>query len=120
MFGLRTPTGRRIVVMTDSLTSVDVLADGTAHAPLMQRLRTRLLGDEHFKRLAPLALIGHAYGETNVLSDARSHGYDDLVAWLCAALRVRHVALDTHSATLELLGALHVEHYYARLGVVDG
>ena len=37
------PTGVRIVVMSDSLTSVDVLADGTAHAPL--------LADDHFRRL---------------------------------------------------------------------
>ena len=119
VFGNRIPTGVRIVVMSDSLTSVDVLADGTAHAPLMQWLHTRLLADDHFRRLAPLALIGHGYGETNVMSDARSRGYDDLVARLCAALRVRHVALDTPSSALELLDALRAEHY-ALLGVVDG
>ena len=34
-FGPHIPTGVRIVVMSDSLTSVDALADGTAHAPLM-------------------------------------------------------------------------------------
>ena len=119
MFGPRIPTGVRIVVMTDSLTSVDVLADGTAHAPLMQWLHTRLLVDDHFKRLAPLALIGHGYSDTNAMSDVHSRGYDDLVARLCAALRVRHVALDAPSAALELLDALRAEHY-ALLGVVDG
>ena len=118
VFGYRIPTGVRIVVMSDSLTSVDVLADGTAHAPLMQWLHTRLLADAHFRRLAPLALIGHGYGETNVMGDARSRGYDDLVARLCAALRVRHVALDAPSSALELLDALRSEHY-ALLGVVD-
>ena len=35
VFSLRIPTGVRIVVMTDSLASVDVLADGTARAPLI-------------------------------------------------------------------------------------
>ena len=73
----------------------------------------------HFRRLAPLALIGHGFGETNVMGDARSRGYDDLVARLCAALRVRHVALDAPSSALELLGALRAEHN-ALLGVVDG
>ena len=120
VFGPRIPTGVRIVVMTDSPTSVDVLADGTTHAPLMQWLHTRLLADDHFKRLAPLALIGHGYGETNAMSDARSRGYGDLVARIRAALRVRHVALDTPSAAaLELLDALRAEDY-ARLSAVDG
>ena len=63
-------TGVRIVVMTDSLTSIDALASGTAHAPLMQWLHTRLLADENFMRLAPLALIGHGYSDTNVMSGA--------------------------------------------------
>ena len=119
VFGNRIPTGVRIVVMSDSLTSVDVLADGTAHAPLMQWLHTRLLADDHFRRLAPLALIGHGFGESNVMGDARSRGYDDLVARLCAALRVRHVPLDAPSSALELLDALRAEHY-ALLGAVDG
>ena len=119
VFGKRIPTGVRIVVMTDSLTSVDALASGTARAPLMQWLHTRLLADDDFVRLAPLALIGHGYSDTNVMSDARSRGYDDLVARLCAALRVRHVVVDAPDAALELLDALRAEHY-ALLGVVDG
>ena len=119
VFGPRIPTGVRIVVMSDSLTSVDVLADGTAHAPLIQWLHTRLLADDHFRRLAPLAVIGHGFGETNVMGDARFRGYGDLVARLCAALRVRHVALDTPSAALELLDALRAVHC-TLLGVVDG
>ena len=98
MTGTSVPTGVRIVVMADSLTSVDVLADGTAHAPLMPWLRTWLFGDGHFKRLAPLALIGHGYDENNAMSDARPCEYDDLVARLCTALRVRHVALDTRAS----------------------
>ena len=53
------------------------------------------------------------------MSDVRFRGYDDLVARLCAALRVRHVAVDAPSAALELLGVLRAEHY-ALLGVVDG
>ena len=119
IFGPRIPTGVRIVVMSDSLTSVDVLADGTARAPLMQWLHTRLLADEHFQRLMPLALIGHGYGETNVMGDARSRGYDDLVTRLCAALHVKHVALDAPPAAHALLGALRAEHR-ALLGVDGG
>ena len=53
------------------------------------------------------------------MGDARSRGYDGLIARLCAALRVRHVALETHSSALELLDALRAEHN-ALLGVVDG
>ena len=119
VFSPRIPTGVRIVVMTDSLTSVGVLADGTAHAPLIQWLHTRLLADKHFVRLAPLALIRHGYGETNVMSDARSRGYDDLVVRLCAALRIRNVVVDAPDAALEVLDALRADHY-ALLGVVDG
>ena len=87
VIGPRIPTGVHIAVMADSLKSADVLADGTAHAPLMHWLHTRLLGDEQFKRLAALALIGHGFGEANVMGDARSRGYDDLVARLCSAPR---------------------------------
>ena len=61
VFDPHIPTGVHIVVTTDSLTFVDTLADGTAHAPLMQWLHTRLLADVHFKRLASLALIGNGY-----------------------------------------------------------
>ena len=40
VFGPRIPTGVRIVVMADSLTTADVLADGTVHAPLMPWLHS--------------------------------------------------------------------------------
>ena len=119
VFSPHIPTGVRIVVMTNSLTSVDTLADGTAHAPLIQWLHMRLLTDDHLKRLASLALVEHGYGKTNAMSDARSRGCDDHVARLCAALCVRHVAVDAPSAALELLDALRARHYTV-LGVVDG
>ena len=44
----------------------------------MQLLHRALLDDPHFKRLSPTALIGHIFGETNVIADAKSRGYDDV------------------------------------------
>ena len=53
IFGPRIPDGVTLKVMSDSLTSVDVLADAAAHAPLMQWLHRRLLDHAEFRDFYP-------------------------------------------------------------------
>ena len=93
-FGPRIPTGIAIRVMSDSITSVDVCAAASARTPQMQLLHRALLDDPHFKRLSPNALIGHIFGETNVLADAKSRGYDDVVQSICVALQVKYIDIE--------------------------
>ena len=73
-FGPLIPTGVTLRVTSDSITSVDVCAAASAHTPQMQHLHRALLDDLHFQRLSPNALIAHIFGETNVISDAKSSG----------------------------------------------
>ena len=110
VFGPRIPCGVRVVVMSDSLTLVDGVADGTAHAPLMQFLHKQLLALPDFGRLVALLLIGHLFGEGNVMSDARSRGYTDTITQLCANLHIKHVPLDVPQAAHDLMTALRAEH----------
>ena len=58
-FGPQIPDNITLRVMSDSLTSVDVLADAAAHNELMQWLHQQLLELPDFRRLAARALIGH-------------------------------------------------------------
>ena len=73
------PMGVDIIVFTDSATSADALADHTAHAPLMQFLLLQLVQNVHFRRVVGRAFVQHGYGETNVIADGKSRGYDDVV-----------------------------------------
>ena len=110
VFGPRTPCGIRVVVMSDSLTLADGIADGTAHAPLMQFLHTRLLALPDFSRLVALLLIGNLFGEGNVMSDARSRGYTGTITQLCANLHIKHAPLDVPQAAYDLIAALRAEN----------
>ena len=92
--------------MSDSITSVDVCASASAHTPQMQLLHRALLDDSHFKRLSPTALVGHIFGETNVISDAESRGYDDVVQSICVALRVKYADIEPSPEVAQLLSEL--------------
>ena len=80
--------------MTDSLTSADVLASGRAGAPLMRHVHARLAALPDFDRLRGHSLVEHCYGETNILADADSRGYDDVLRQLCVNLNMHYVLVD--------------------------
>ena len=105
-FGPRIPSGIVVRVMSDSITSVDVCASASAHTPQMQLLHRALLDDPHFQRLAASSLVGHLYGETNVISDAKSRGYEDVVQSLCVALRTKYADIDPSPEVAVLLSQL--------------
>ena len=108
--GPHIPDGAPVIIMTDSLTSADALADESARVPLMQFLHATLLALPEFARIAPHALVGHCYGETNVVSDAESRGYDDVTESVCLSLRVKHVRVEPPSAAHELIAELRRRH----------
>ena len=105
-FGPLIPTGVTLRVTSDSITSVDVCAAASAHTPQMQHLHRALLDDLHFQRLSPNALIAHIFGETNVISDAKSRGYEDVVTALCVALRTTYTDIDPSPEVARLLEEL--------------
>ena len=72
----------------------------------MQLLHQALLDDPHFQRLSSRALVGHMFGETNVISDAKSRGYDDVVQSICVALKVRYADIEPSPDVARLLAQL--------------
>ena len=77
-----------IVLYTDSLTSALDMADDTAQAELMRDLVEYLRQMPAFKRLRKHLLILHAYGDTNIISDAMSRGYSAVASAFAQQLNI--------------------------------
>ena len=78
--------GLVIVLYSDSLTSVIDMADDSAQAELMRDVIAYLRKLPAFLRLKQYLLIQHGYGDTNIIADAKSRGYDKLVKEFAAQL----------------------------------
>ena len=114
------PDGVDIIVFSDSATSCDALADHTARAPLMQFLLLQLIQNVHFRRVVGRAFIQHGYGETNVVGDGKSRGYDDVVESIFRQLHVKHVILDVPGEALSLLRELRARNRALKLLAAAG
>ena len=106
VFGELIPDGVDVVILSDSLTSVDALANESARAPLMQFLHLALTRHPQYTRLAPRTFVEHGYGETNVISDALSRGYADTLKAVCRQLNMSIEALEVPRSFGNLLDEL--------------
>ena len=87
----RIPDAVDVVILSDSITSVDALVNESARAPLMQFLHLALTRHPQYARIGPRTFAEHGFGETNVFSDALTRGYIDTLKACCRQLE-RHAA----------------------------
>ena len=99
----RIPDAVDVVILSDSITSVDALVNESARAPLMQFLHLALTRHPQFARIGPRTFAEHGFGETNVFSDALTRGYIDTLKACCRQLSV---TLETVSVPREFLDLL--------------
>lgn len=103
-----------VLLQCDSLVSTQVLTANTgrhrlsltesgARSPVLKHIHEAMLENEEVKRLQQSVVVGHIYGEGNVMADAGSRGNIDLLHQLCGlcGLRPKRVPIPaeiTHAA----------------------
>ena len=95
------------VVCSDSLSSVSVLNNFTAHGELMQFTHQRLLEiPECSVATAGGGSTKHCFGPSNPCADAASRGQFSRLALICSHLNIAPERLEVPPAGRELLGAV--------------
>ena len=79
----RIPDAVDVVILSDSITSVDALVNKSARAPLMQLLHLALTRHPQYARIGPRTFAEHRFGESNVFNDALTRGYIDTLKACC-------------------------------------
>ena len=106
----RIPDAVDVVILSDSITSVDALVNESARAPLMQFLHLALTRHPQYARLGPRTFAEHGFGESNVFSDALTRGYIDTLKACCRQLSVTLQTLPVPRAFLDLLDELRARN----------
>ena len=86
-----------VLIQCDSLVSTKIMTGrrrGTvvksaAKSPLMQHIHQQMVKHPLFQRLEKCVLVGHEWGEGNLLSDAGSRGREDKLITLCEMLDIK-------------------------------
>ena len=86
-----------LLIQCDSLVSTKIMTGrrrGTvvksaAKSPLMQHIHQQMIKHPLFQRLETCVLVGHEWGEGNLLSDAGSRGREDKLITLCELLNIK-------------------------------
>ena len=86
-----------VLIQCDSLVITKIMTGrrrGTvvksaAKSPLMQHIHQQMVKHPLFQRLEKCALVGHEWGEGNLLSDAGSRGREDKLITLCELLDIK-------------------------------
>lgn len=94
----------------DSSTSVSVLENDSARAPLMQFIHEAVRNFPEFQRLNGRLFATHLFGEGNPFADCASRGKYELLTQLCANIRVTAMRVDIPPAALAFLDAVRTRH----------
>jgi hypothetical protein len=82
LFGPLIPTTSLVVAETDALSTADSLTADAASSLLMQHVHTWLRARVEFQSLEHRLLVAHVFGDANVMADAISRGYYDVISSL--------------------------------------
>ena len=97
------PAEAPILMVTDSLTSSDALAEESARSELMQFVYLWLVGLDTFQERSDNLYVQHGFGDGNAIADAKSRGYDDVLRRLCLNLGVRHEEVTPSQRAQQLM-----------------
>jgi site-specific DNA-cytosine methylase len=102
-----------ILIQSDSLVSTSILTgrpsgvglapNGAAKSPLMQHIHQVFQESPDFLRLHDCVVVGHEWGEGNILSDAGSRGREDKLLAMCQSMGIKAKRLTIPTELTHLL-----------------